>query len=230
MKHALEETTRKGFRDRRAIELEITESVVGRLVKWGQWLGGIVTVIVILFGLLLGKSYFDVYTATQSAKGEIAKTMSDAKTRLEPQLQSARDEVSGLVRTADNIKQQYGELQSDIGRYKRTNVQIEQLQRQLSAVKDQIIDLGGHTLKARKVETTGSEPSSFTFGRPGCDSASAFDSGGAAAYCVQGLPPVLFQLTPAGDARPVSSSSPVGYQDTSTRPKPAPRQPEELST
>jgi hypothetical protein len=39
---SLEETIRKrGIRDRKAIEFEITESVTARLMKWGGWLGSL---------------------------------------------------------------------------------------------------------------------------------------------------------------------------------------------
>lgn len=59
---SLEGTARKAFRDRKVIETEITESVAGRLMKWGTWLASIIAVVVALFAVLLGKSYMDIRT------------------------------------------------------------------------------------------------------------------------------------------------------------------------
>jgi integrase len=53
--HTLSETLRKkGLRDRHMIEMEITESVAERLMKWAAWTRNTVGVIVALFALLLG--------------------------------------------------------------------------------------------------------------------------------------------------------------------------------
>ena len=69
---SLDETVRKkGFRDRQTTEMEITEAVVSRLMKWAGWLGTIAAVIVVLFGLLLGKSYVDVRKVVDAGKTEI---------------------------------------------------------------------------------------------------------------------------------------------------------------
>jgi hypothetical protein len=61
------ETVRKnGFRDRNAIEVEIAESVVERLMKWAKWLGTVAAVFVAAFVIMLGKSYQDVRTAVST--------------------------------------------------------------------------------------------------------------------------------------------------------------------
>jgi hypothetical protein len=218
---SLEETTRKKFRDRRATEIEITEAVVGRLMKWGTWLASVSALIVALFGVVIGKGCVDAYTATQTAKKDIAKNVADAKNEVEPQLRAAREQVFELTQIVSGLKTETGQLQSDIGRYRQVNAQIGVLQKQLTTVQGQVIDLGSHTLRAHEIQVTGNGPTTLAFRSIGCNPATALEGGGKVAYCAEGSPPSLFQITaPAGDLRPVASSSPTGYQDLSTGPKP----------
>src|SRR6516225_10244838 len=71
--HSLGETLRrKGVRDRQALEVEITESVVGRLMKWAGWLSKIVAVIIALLAILLGKSYLDLRAEVREGKAQIS--------------------------------------------------------------------------------------------------------------------------------------------------------------
>ena len=71
----LEETARKRFRDRKVIELEITESIAARLLKWAGYVRNTVMIIVALFVLLLGWSYHDVWKAVDAGKVEIANSV-----------------------------------------------------------------------------------------------------------------------------------------------------------
>jgi len=218
-----EETVRKrGFRDRQATEFEITHSVVERLMTWARWLGTIVAVIVALFVLLIGKSYMDVRTTVQEGKTEIATAVLEGKRNIEPVVTSALREVSEFQQRAASINEEYRQLQSDIGRYKEVNKHIEGLQKEITAVKGQIIDLGSNsTLRVGALETTstGEGGSSLSFARLGCQP-SVLSKGQQVAYCAQGSPLVLFQRTLTGDLRPVASLSPVGFQDASSDPKP----------
>jgi hypothetical protein len=70
------------------------------------------------------------------------------------------------------------------------------------------LDLRVHSLET---VSTGGKPSALAFAKLGCDASSALDKGGKVAYCAQGSPPLLFQMTPGGDQRPVSGLSPIGF-------------------
>jgi hypothetical protein len=205
------ETVKKDFRDRRAVEMEITESVVDRLMKWGTWLGSITAVIVALFGLMLGWSYHDVRTAVATGKTEIGTAV-----------QQGKNDIGAVRQTIIDLKVQVAEVESDTNRYKQVNSDIGKLQKKLMAVQGQILDLGSRTLRVGTLETTGTGgPSSMSFGNLGCQP-SALPEGQKVAYCAEGSPPsiFLFQRTFTGDLRPVSSVSPVGFQDASNARKP----------
>ncbi len=204
----LEETVRKkGFRDRQATEMEITEAVVERLMKWSKWLGAIAAVVLGLFAVMLGWSYHDVRTAVNAGKSEIETSVKDGKAEIE----GVRQNVSGL-------RDQVNQLQSDINSYQLVNRHIEEIQKKLTAVQDQVIDLGKHKLKASSLELTGPGPGNFFFGETGCP---FLPTKGVTFCALQGSPPVFSQVTPTSGPRPVASLSPVGFQDTSTAAKPA---------
>jgi hypothetical protein len=215
---SLAETVKKGFRDRKSVEIEITQSVVGRLMKWATWLGSIVALVVALFAILLGKSYMDVHTTVKAGEAEIATSVLEGKKAIEPVLESARREVTEFHQTATGINQEYKDLQSDIGRYKQVNQSIEKLQKQFDAVQGQIVDLGERSLVAKTLEARGPGPSYFSFTRLGCPPPP--EEKNFVAYCAQGSPLSLYQVTSAGGVRPVSGLSPSGFQDASTAPKP----------
>ena len=205
---SLEETVRKkGFRDRQATEMEITESVAGRLMKWASWLGSIAALIVVLFGLLLGKSYWDVRTAVGKANAEIETAVREGTNEID----SARQTIPGLT---EQVKQ----IQSDIDGYKKVNREIAKLQKQFTEVQGQIVDFGKRRVRAEIMETTGPGPGRIAFGEIGCPP--SVEQGQLVTYCAQGSPLSLFQLTSTGERRPVSSLSPVGFQDVSIAPKP----------
>lgn len=206
---SLEETVRKkGFRDRQATEMEITESVAGRLIKWASWLGSIVALILVFFGLVIGKSYWDVWTAVEKGKTEI-----------ETSVQEGKKDIDELRQTTTGLKDQAKQLQSDIDRYNQLNIEIAKLQKQFNEAEGKIVDLGKRGLRASSMETTGPGPGLISFTKIGCPS-SALAKGDKVAYCAQGSPLSLFQLTSVGELRPVSSLSPVGFQDVSIASKP----------
>ena len=203
----LAETVRKEFRDRQAIEVDITESVVARLMRWSTWLGSIVALLVALFGLMLHGYYHDVGTTVENGKRDIMTAV-----------QQGQNDIDAVRQTIPGLKQQVVALQTDINQYKKVNSDIEKLQAQLTSVKGQIVDLGARDLKANSVITTGSGPGYFAIGELGCVPPT---KGYKVIYCAQGSPTSLFQFTSAGELAPVSSRSPVGFQDLSTDAKPA---------
>src|SRR4051812_33860505 len=73
----LDETVwRRGVRDRQAIEIEITEAVFERLVKWSKWLVGLAALI---FAGILGWGFHDVRSAVRSGKNQIEAAVSDGR-------------------------------------------------------------------------------------------------------------------------------------------------------
>jgi hypothetical protein len=204
----LDETLRKkGFRDRLATEMEITESVAGRLVKWAHWLGIIAALIIGLSVLFLGKTYYDIRTAVGEGKDVIITAVEKGKL-----------EIGEVRQTISGLEEQVEQLQLDVERYRKVNDDIEKLQKQITSVQGLVVDLGKRSLKARTLETTGPGPSLVTFRKLGCPPST---KKGEVAYCAQGSPPSLFQVTSTGELRSVSSFSPFGFQDVSTSPKPS---------
>src|SRR6266851_7147159 len=76
---SLEETVQKKLRDRRAIEMDITESIAKRLMTWAGWVRNTIGVVVALFALLVGLGYLDFWKAVKSAKEEIGTEVAESK-------------------------------------------------------------------------------------------------------------------------------------------------------
>jgi hypothetical protein len=178
-------------------------------MKWATWLGSITAVIVALFALMVGWSYHDVRTAVETGKTQIGAAVKEGVKEIDV----VRQETAGL-------KAEVQQAKSEVTRYEQVNDAIAKVQKGLTDVKKEVVDLGERTFRARVVETTGSGPSSLSFGNLGC-SPSALSKGQKVVYCAQGSPPVLFQMNSTGELRPVSSLSPVGFQDVSVTTKPA---------
>jgi uncharacterized protein YoxC len=161
----------------------------------------------ILFGLLLGKSYHDVW-----------KTVDLAKTQIQSSVQQGQAEVTNVSAATKDLTREVNQLQSDIDKYRKVNNDIGTLQKQIQSVQAQVVDLGTKGLRVNELETTGSGPSSIALGHSGCPSST---EGANALYCAKGSPVTLFQLSPTGDLHPVSSQSPIGFQDVSVESRPA---------
>jgi hypothetical protein len=216
----LDETVRKkGFRDRLATEMEITASVAERLMKWASWLGRIAVVIGVLFALLFGKGYWDVWAAVEKGKTEIETSIQRGKKDIETSIGEAKKEIEKLRQTNAGLEKEGKEIRADIERYRKLNVSIEALQKQIVEVQRQVVDLGERGLRAKTVETTGPGPFLLSVHEIGCPP-SVLAKGAKVAYCVQDSPLSLYQRAATGELRPVSSLSPVGFQDVSTAPKP----------
>jgi hypothetical protein len=205
---SLEETVQKKLRDRKAIELDITESITSRLMKWTGWITKAVLLIVALFTLLVGWSYRDFWKAVESAKGEIVSLAEDTK-----------KDIEAVKQETTRLKDEVERVRADVESYKQTNIKIANLQKQILEVKGDMLDLGSKTLRARRLETSGGAGhSGLQFGTIGCDSV---EKGQQLLYCAQGSPPVLTQVSISGESAPVASRSPVGFQDTSAGAKPS---------
>jgi hypothetical protein len=161
---------------------------------------------VALFAILLGWSYVDIRSVVESGKTQIGIAVRDAKA-----------DIDTVRQTSSGLRDQVSQLQSDIDGYKRANGKIEKLQEQLFQVKGEIIDLGRRDLKVNSLTTTGPGAGYLSFLENGCP---ANNKRALVTYCAQGSPPSLFQVTSTGERRPVSSISPVGFQDSSISSKP----------
>jgi hypothetical protein len=220
--HTLDETVRKkDFRDRQATEMEITEAVASRLLKWGGWLGGIAALILASFGFALNLVYRDTRTALDTGKTQIESAVADGKNNInnavaqgKNNIADATKDIGAIRQNADDLGKQVSQLRTEIKGYKEVNGEMETLQKQFHGQTSDLtkLDLRVHSLEAVGIS---GEPTSLSFGpNIGCPPA-ALAKGAKVAYCAQGNPPLLYQRTAGGDLRPVSSLSPVGFQDAS---------------
>lgn len=221
----LDETVRKkDFRDRQATEMEITEAVASRLLKWGSWLGTIVALIFTLIGFVF---YRDTRAVLDTGKTQIEAAVADGKNNINNAVAQGKNNIAdatknlaAIKQSADDLGKQVGQLRSDIKGYKEVNGEMEKLREQFHG---QTTDLSKLDLKVHKLEVLGSgEPNSISWdsGRTGCPP-SALAKGSTIAICAEGSPPVIYQRN-ANGARPVASLSPIGFQEASPPgPKPA---------
>jgi hypothetical protein len=205
---SLEETAQKKFRDRKSIEIDIAQSVAARLMKWTGWITKIAVLFVALFGLLLGKSYYDIRTQVKAGRQQIEAAVADGK----KEIGTVKQEIAPL-------KEEVKQVRSDTEGYKQANVRIANLQKQILDVRDQVIDLGSKAVKAKTFTATGEGFSTVSLGTLGC--AALPPKGFKLSICAQGSPPVLTQVSISGESAPVASRSPVGFQDTSIGEKPS---------
>jgi hypothetical protein len=196
-----ETIAKRGIRDRKAIEYELTENVADRLKKWS-------TIAVALFALALGWTYLNFRTVTTAATKQVDQAVKDAEV-----------DIASLRKSADDIKPEVAQIRTDVEGYRETNSKISKLQSDLLTVQKSVVDLGKRDFKANSLQSTGPGPSRVEFGSPGCPS--TVSSGMVVDYCTKDSPLTLYQLTESGDLKPVASRSPIGFQEASTAPKPS---------
>jgi uncharacterized protein YoxC len=190
---------KRGIRDRKAIEYELTESVADRLKKWFSFA-------LALFALALGWSYFDFRRGVTAAQAEIERSVEDAKSN-----------IAALSKSADDLKPEIAKIQSDIDGYRQANARIDKIQKGLTDVSKQVLDLSNRDVKVHSISTSGTGNSGLEFANLGCPSSP--DAGYRVEYCVENS--VLYQLSATGERHPVAARSPVGFQDASSSAKPA---------
>ncbi|WP_433972769.1 hypothetical protein [Tunturiibacter lichenicola] len=199
-------------------EVELTEVVAKRLLDWVKLLGSACTVLVIIFGFLLGKSYFDVQKDIADAQGQIRDSVTKGTGQIHTSIEEAKSEISIAMREIPPIEGSITQLNSDLARYKEVNQRIEKLQADFSRLQTDVIDLGHKSLRAETVETTSPGGGMTTFGRTGCDQPKA--RGYPFSICAQGSPLALTSVMADGRTRPVASYSEIGFQDVSKAPRP----------
>jgi hypothetical protein len=207
---------RNDLRDRRTVEMEITDTVLTRLVRWGGWLAAIGVLILTAFGFALSLIYHDAKSAAEAGRAQIEGTVKTGQESITANLAEATREVLVTKQNADQLLAQVKQLQSDVTGFKEVTDEMETLRKQFHG---QTEDLKKLDLRVHSVETFGTDrPPALIFKQLGCPS--PLEKGEEIAYCSQGSPPFLFQVSSKGDIRPVSSASPIGFQDVSTGPIP----------
>ena len=105
LRHTLEETVRrKGFRDRQATEMEITESVANRLMKWGGWLTAIAALILASFGFALRLVYSGAKTASDVGKTQIESAVSEGRDSIAAAVAKGTSDIAGVRQAAPCLR------------------------------------------------------------------------------------------------------------------------------
>lgn len=217
--HTLAETIRReDLRGRGTIETEITEAVFERLVKWSKWLFSVLGIILALFGVLLGWKYTDFRHSVNAVQDQIQQSVNTGQQQIQQSVTSAEQEIDKARAPTAGMKQEVDELQTQIQHYKEVNQKIAGLQEDFKNLND-VIDIGKRKLKASSIETTGPGFPTLGFGpQLGCPASPPPPS--TVAFCVEGSPPSLYEVTSTGQKRPIASLSPVGFQESSVGVKP----------
>jgi|SRR5579872_7499641 len=134
----VEETAGERIKTRRVVEVEIFDAVLERVGKWMKWLGIPLAVLAGVMVFIFGKAFFDVRSTVESARTELAQTVQQAKSQIEPLVVSSKKDLTLLQTQLSDTKHQYGQVQADLTHYRQVNQRIEQLQRQLATVQGQI--------------------------------------------------------------------------------------------
>src|ERR1035438_10220555 len=134
----VEETAGERIKTRKVIEVEIFEAVLERVGRYVKWLGILFAILTGVLIFVFGKASFDIHSAVESGKGELAQSIQGAKSQIQPVVDSARRDLNSLQTGLAGTKQQYEQVQTDLNRYRQVNQRIEQLQRQLATVQGQI--------------------------------------------------------------------------------------------
>ncbi len=240
----INEALESRFKDRDYVTMKTSVDVASKLTDWFKlflyWAAIPLAVLVIILGVLGFHSYSDFTAKVAEATTKVQDVSQAAVSKdsavsaqlatLQSHVQSAEGQVSGLQASSSQIVQQYARLQSNLERYSRIDEKVELLQKQLTAVQGQVVDIGNKKFKAGSFESSGTDengiawPSSLMLGNLGCGP-STLNANHSIALCAEksaSRPFVFFsQRSPNGDVMPIASVSPVGFQDASIAPKPA---------
>jgi hypothetical protein len=199
----LDETVRrKGFRDRQATEMEITEAVIERLMKWGRWLGAIVALLVAFIAFGVGLIYRDTRAVLDAGKTQIESAVAEGKNNINGAVTQGKNDIIdatkdiGVIRrNADDLGKQVGQLRSDINGYKGVNGEMKKPREQFHG---QTADLSQLDLRVHTLETVGSPSDSgrgtqIGFKSVGCQPIHPDKDQSKVWYCVLGPPFVLYQ-------------------------------------
>lgn len=205
-------------REKNMREIELTEAVATRLFKWSKLYLYAASGLLFLFGLLLGKGYFDIRGDIENAKRDVSAEVSSGKAQIDMSVQQAQADALAERQKLADIAKDAAALQVNVGKYKLVNDRIEKLQGDILRLQTQVVDLGTHRLRAYSLESTGPGGGTMTLGQIGCSKDKA--TTGIVSYCAEGSPAIFSSMTPDGRTRPVASFSDRGFQDISTSGRP----------
>jgi len=160
-------------------------------------------------------------TRAHSCRNQIESTVEEGKSSINTTVAQAQKDVAAIRGNADDLGKQMGRLRSDISGYTVVNGEMRKMQEQFHG---QTNDLSKLDLRVHTLETVASGPESEAASQLGLKNlgcqATHYTEGAKVVPCAQGSPPIFYQRT--GEVvRPVSSMSSIGFQDTSTSPRPA---------
>lgn len=150
---------------------------------------------------------------------DLGSNLSTAQAKVSEFDKKMQDYEARISKSGGGVLGQIDQLRDAVNRQQKSLKDTDAL---VLNLQDKVVDFGERDLKVGRIMTTGSGPSYEAYGTLGCPTvADALTKDGKlVAYCAQGSPPSLFQLT-STELRPVASLSPMGFQDSSTAPKPA---------
>jgi hypothetical protein len=193
---------------------------MSRLMQWAAWLGSVTALIIVIFGVLLGRSYYDVRTDVTKGKTQIQDAVQQGRTDIDGSVRQGLADIDRVREAVPDLQSQVETIQGDLNKYKKATDDIGTLRKQVDELKIQVFDFGQRDVRARTFTATGvGGPSSLSFPTLGCPPVTVAESG--VSFCAKGSPPSLYQFVLAThDLRPVASLSDVGFQDSSSTPKP----------
>src|ERR1035441_7875140 len=154
-------------------------------------------------------------TATALAKvSEYEKRIRDYEGRISTSGGDALAQVVSLKASFAKAQSEVGALQDAMRQQQKSLNDTGLLVRDLQG---QVVDLGNREVRAKAFVGTNNISALISFGLTGCRPP---DSDAKVGYCAEGSPPILFQVMPNGEKRPVSSVSSIGFQDISASAKP----------
>jgi hypothetical protein len=203
------------------VDIETTQDIAERFLKWTKWFLIPASVLLAVLGLVLAllgiSDYSAFHKAIQRSTGEAVRSIKAVTEDGKSNIADATKNIGAIKQNADDLGKQVNQLRSEFSSYKEVNSEMERLQKQFHG---QTNDLSKLDLRVHSLETLGSgENTAIGLGpKLGCPAAPPGQA--ALALCAQGTPPLFYQLTAGGIVRPISSLSPVGFQDASTAPRP----------
>jgi hypothetical protein len=115
---SLETISKRDIRDRKAIEYEIVDTVVKRLLEWAKWLGNVLTLLLAASPVWrLGKTYLDLRTGVRSATAQIETAVREGK-----------GDIEVVRKKIGDLRDETLQLQTDVDKYKKVNSAIADLQ------------------------------------------------------------------------------------------------------
>lgn len=203
---------KKESREKKALEIELTEAVAKRFVTWSRWILGVATVLFVGAGFLVGKEFFDLHKAIASGRQEVSTSVSKGVSDISGAVSDVKKSLNPTISEITGIKQ-------DADKYKDVNRKILDLQNKVGKSVPNVIDLSTSTLKVGKLVAAGKGPAAGTFFTSCGDLTLA--KGALGSICFDGQPLTLNMITLGGTKRPVGSLSDRGFQDLSGMMRPS---------